>query len=103
MELPTTKLVMLARDAANDEKNPLVEVLLVAVRLVEKRFVLVLLVRVAFVAVRLFVTAFVLLRLVVKKLVEVPLVITEEDAKMFCVKRLRNLLREVPSVYVTSV
>jgi hypothetical protein len=38
----------------------------------------------------------------VKKLVEVELVITEEDAKMFCTNRFRNLFRLVPSEYVTS-
>jgi hypothetical protein len=59
---------MLARVATRDEMNELVLVLLVEARLVAK------------------------------KLVEDPLVITEVEAKMFCAKRLRNLLRLVPSV-----
>ena len=60
--------MILAKVATREEKNPLVLVALVAVRLV------------------------------VKKLVELPLVITEEDAKIFWAKRLRNLLSEVPMV-----
>jgi hypothetical protein len=51
----------------------------------------------ALVAARLVVVALVLPRSVVKKLVEVPLVITDDEAKMFCVKRLRNRAKLVPS------
>ena len=74
---------MLARVATRDEKKPLVVVLLVVTALVVVEFPI---------------TALVAVRLVAKKLVEVPLVITEVEAKMFCAKRLRNLLRLVPSV-----
>ena len=83
VEFPTIKSVMLANVATRDEKKPLVEVLLVAVKLVTPRLVAV---------------AFVKLALVAKKLVELLLVITEEEAKMFCVKRFKNLFADVPSV-----
>ena len=68
VELPTIKLVMLAKVATRLEKNPLVLVALDA------------------------------MRLVVEKLVELPLVITEEDAKIFWAKRLRKRLAAVPNV-----
>ena len=44
VELPTTRLVMLASVATRDEKNPLVEVALDAIRLVVEAFVIVALV-----------------------------------------------------------
>jgi hypothetical protein len=87
VELPTIKLVIEAKVATKEEKNPLVEVALDAIRLVVEALVMV---------------ALVVERLVVKKLVEDPLVITEEEAKMFCTKRLRNLFILVPSVKVLS-
>jgi hypothetical protein len=49
VEFPTTRLTMLARVATSDEKNPLVDVLLVVDALVAKRLVAVALVRLAFV------------------------------------------------------
>ena len=74
---------MLAKVATRDEKKPLVEVLLVDTRLVTPRLVAVALIKLLFVA---------------KKLVEDPLVIIEEEAKMFCVNRFKNLFADVPSV-----
>ena len=81
VEFPTIKLVMEARVATRDEKKPLVVDELVIVALVAARFVEVLLIA---------------LKLVVKKFVEVELAIREEDAKIFCTKRLRNLLSDEP-------
>jgi hypothetical protein len=42
------------------------------------------------------VTNFVELRFVEKRLLDVALVMTEDDAKIFCAKRLRNRLNAVP-------
>ena len=66
VELPTMRSVMLARDATRDEKNPLVEVLLVVTRLV-----VVALVKVALVAVSEVKNAVVAARIDAKKLVVV--------------------------------
>ena len=81
MEFPTTKLVIEAKVATREEMKELVLVLLVRIALLVKKLVVV---------------ALLPLKLVVKKLVEVPLVIREEEAKIFWTKRLRNLLRGVP-------
>ena len=78
VEFPTIRLVMDASVATREEKNPLVEVLLVIVELVAAK-------------------------LVVKKLVDVELVIRDADAKIFCTKRLRNLLSDEPSAKVASI
>jgi hypothetical protein len=102
VELPTMRLVMVARVATREEMKELVLVALVEATLVEKRLVLVLFVVEALEAVRLVVVAFTPLKFVVKKFVEDPLVISEVEAKIFCAKRLRNLLNGVPIEYVIS-
>ena len=78
---------MLASVATRDEKKPLVEVELVIIPLV---------------AARLVVVAFIPLKLVAKKFVELLFVISEEEAKIFCAKRLMNLFNELPIEYVAS-
>ena len=83
VELPTMRLEIEARVATSEEMKELVEVEVVERRLVVERFVVV---------------ALLLLKLLVKKLLEEALVITEDEAKIFSAKRLRNLLRELPRV-----
>ena len=81
VELPTIKLAIEAKEAMREEMKELVLVLLV-----EKRLV----------AVALVIAALVAVKLVANKLVEELLVIIEDEAKMFCAKRLRNLFRLEP-------
>ena len=126
VELPTTRSVMLASVATSDEMNPLVVVLLDAVRLVivalvvvelpmmrlpmlasvatsddMKELVVVALVVEALIVaksfvVKVFVTAFIAFKLAVNRFEDVALVIIDEEAKIFSVKKLRNLLSDVP-------
>jgi hypothetical protein len=69
VELPTTRSVIDAIVARSDEKNPLVEVALVAMRLVVDAFVIVALVVVEFPTMR-----FVMFAIVARRLVKNPLV-----------------------------
>ena len=96
LEFPTIRLVIVAKVEKREEMNPLVVVLLVAVRLLIKAFVVL-----EFPTIRLVIVAKVekreeMVPVVEKRLVLVLLVITEEEAKMLFAKRLRNLLRGVP-------